>query len=214
MNPIAMHPFDEKKLCVTLDPSVKYDSYFFTRIPGDDRTFSMRPFCIPHDLPTMHKWIRKMRGDDDSKINDNGYGDTMLLKELLETYRYLLTSGHSQSLMAEVNDDPILQLDIIRADKDAMNPTDKPMAGDYCLHFLFSPLFEDPTAYYIEALRKSLDGIFYFPEVKRLFCKSYTTNKESNRFLQNAGFVLDKKVWDYTRFANIYRYEQVAAISR
>jgi hypothetical protein len=112
--------------------------------------------------------------------------------------------------MAEVDDMPLLQLDIMRADKDEISLKEEILPGDYSLQFLFSPLFTEPAAYFVAAMDKCLQGIFSFPEVKRLFCKTYALDKKSNRLLQNAGFVLDKKVRDYTGDVNIYRYEVVA----
>jgi hypothetical protein len=202
VNPIAMRPFNEKELCVPLDPSVRYDPFFVDRIPGDARTFSIRPFCIPQDLPVIHKWIRRYCG-----VGDNS--ESSPLQPLLETYNTLLTSDYSQSLIAEADDVPLLQLDIMRADKDEISLKEEIKSGDYSLQFLFSPLLPEPVDYCVAAMGKCLEGIFSFPEIKRLFCKTYALDKRSNRLLLNAGFVLDKKVQDYTGEVNIYRYEKV-----
>jgi hypothetical protein len=205
VNPIAMHPFNEKQLCIPLDPSVRYDPFFFAQLPGEPRIFSIRPFCIPQDLPVIHNWIRRYCG-----VSDNG--DSTPLQPLLETYNTLLTAEYSQSLIAEVDDVPLLQLDIKRADKDEISLKEEVQPGDYSLQFLFSPSFTQPADYFVAAMEKCLQGIFHFPEVKRLFCKTYSLDKKSNRLLLNAGFILDKKVRDYTGEVNIYRYEATAQL--
>lgn len=203
VNPITMHPFNEKQLCVPLDPSVRYDPFFFAQLPGDHRIFSIRPFCIPQDLPVIHKWIRKYCGISDTN-------DSTPLAPLLETYNTLLTADYSQSLIAEADEMALLQLDIVRADKDEISLREEIQSGDYCLHFLFSPMVTATPEYFVAAMDKCLKGIFSFPGVKRLFCKSYVLDKRSNQLLKGAGFILDKKVRDYTGEVNIYRYEAVA----
>ena len=201
-NLIAMRPFIEKQLCSPLDPAVRYTPFFYGLLPGDHRVFSLRPFCIPNDLPAIYNWIQKF-GSGPGRNNPSP------VQQLLEAYHDLLTSDYSQSLIAEVDDEPILQIDIVRADQDEISLREEIQPGDYCIHFLFSPYFDESPAYFAEALHSCLYSFFSFPEVKRIFCKAYVIDNRSNLLLRNAGFVLNKTVRDYPGSVNIYRHDQV-----
>ena len=111
VNLIAMRPFTEKLLCSPLDPAIRYTPFFYGLLPGDHRVFALRPFCIPLDLPVIYNWIQEY-------CTAPGKNPFSPVQQLLEAYHDLLTADYSQSLVAEVDGTPILQIDIIRADQD------------------------------------------------------------------------------------------------
>jgi RimJ/RimL family protein N-acetyltransferase len=206
VNLIAMRPFIEKQLCSSLDPSICYSPFFRGVLPGDPREFSVRPFCIPQDLPVIYNWIK-------GYWNDRNDDTSSPVQQLLEAYHDLLTADYSQSLIAEVGEKPILQIDIVRADQDEISLEEDIQPGDYSIHFLFPPQFEESEDYFASALHCCLDSFFSFPEVRRIFCKAHVPDDRSNRLLRDAGFVFDKKVKNYSVAVNIYCYEQMPAIA-
>lgn len=202
-----MRPFIEKQLCSPLDPAVRYTPFFYGRLPGDHRVFSLRPFCIPIDLPVIYSWIHYY-------CNLPGKNPFSPVQQLLEAYHDLLTADYSQSLLAEVDGQAILQIDIIRADQDEISLREEIRPGDYCIHFLFSPHHQEPMGYFAGALNSCLFSFFTFPGIQRIFCKASASDKRSNQLLQEAGFTLNKTVRDYPGKMNIYRYDQVPTVIR
>lgn len=206
VNLIAMRPFTEKQLCSPLDPAIRYTPFFYGLLPGDHRVFALRPFCIPHDLPVIYNWIQEY-------CSIPGKNPLSPVQQLLEAYHDLLTSDYSQSLIAEVDGKAILQIDIVRADQDEISLKEDIQAGDYCIHFLFSPQFDEPMSYFANALNSCLYSFFSFPEIRRIFCKTSVLDKRSNNLLQEAGFVLNKTVRDYPGTINIYRHDHVPTVT-
>jgi hypothetical protein len=206
LNLIAMRPFIEKQLCSPLDPAIRYTPFFYGLLPGDHRVFSLRPFCIPIDLPVIYNWIHEY-------CSIPGQNPFSPVQQLLEAYHDLLTADYCQSLVAEVNGTPILQIDIVRADQDEISLKEDIQAGDYCIHFLFSPHFDEPMSYFANALNSCLYSFFSFPGISRVFCKASASDKRSNFLLQEAGFVLDKTVRDYPGKMNIYRHDHVPTVT-
>lgn len=206
-NLIPMRPFTEKQLCSPLDPGIRYTPFFYGVLPGDRRVFSLRPFCIPVDLPIIYNWLQEY-------CSVPGKNPFAPVQQLLEAYHDLLTSDYSQSLIAEVDGMPILQIDIIRADQDEISLKEDIEAGDYSIHFLFSPHFDEPMSYFANALNSCLYSFFSFPGIRRVFCKALVSDKRSNRLLQGAGFVLNKTVKDYPGTSvNIYRHDYVPTVT-
>lgn len=206
VNLIAMRPFTEKQLCNPLDPSVRYTPFLYGLLPGDNRVFSLRPFCIPQDLPVIYDWI----GEYCSVPGSNPFTP---VQQLLEAYHDLLTGDYSQSLIAEVDGKAILQIDIIRADQDEISLKEDVQKGDYCIHFLVSPHFDEPIDFLAGALNSCLNSFFSFPDVQRIFCKASVYDKRSNNLLHEAGFRLNKTVKDYPGTINIYRHDHVPTVT-
>ncbi|MBO9562600.1 MAG: GNAT family N-acetyltransferase [Niastella sp.] len=207
VNLIAMRPFTEKQLCSPLDPGIRYTPFFYGLLPGDRRVFSLRPFCIPLDLPIIYNWLQEY-------CSVPGKNPFAPVQQLLEAYHDLLTADYSQSLVAEIDGMPILQIDIIRADQDEISLKENIQTGDYCIHFLFSPHFDEPMEYFASALNSCLYSFFSFPGIRRVFCKAAVCDKRSNRLLQGAGFVLNKTVKDYPGTSvNIYRHDYVPTVT-
>lgn len=206
VNLIAMRPFTEKLLCSPLDPAIRYTPFFYGLLPGDHRVFALRPFCIPLDLPVIYNWIQEY-------CTAPGKNPFSPVQQLLEAYHDLLTADYSQSLIAEVGGTPILQIDIIRADQDEISLKEDIQAGDYCIHFLFSPHFDEPMSFFASALNSCLYSFFSFPGIRRVFCKAAATDRRSNLLLQEAGFILNKTVRDYPGKINIYRHDHVPTVT-
>jgi hypothetical protein len=191
------YPFTAKEICLSLDPAVLYDPFYEVALPGTDQTLTIRPVCVPQDLPVIHSWILAYSGATTVHAP---------VPQLLETYNHLLTANYSQSFLAVVNDRPLLQFDIIRADKDDLSLEHQVLPGDFSFHFLFSPFFTEQPAFYIDVLVHCLRSFAPYPEVRRLFCKSYLMDKRSNQLLQEAGFMLEKKLHERSGEVNIYRF--------
>lgn len=203
---IAMRPFIEKQLCTPLDPAVRYTPFFYGQLPGDKRVFSLRPFSVPGDLPSIYNWLNGYSG----RLEKDAISP---VQQLLEAYHDLLTSDYSQSFIAEVEDIPVLQLDIVRADQDEISLKQIIREGDYSLHFLFSPHVNEPMSFFAAALSNCLHSFFTFAGIRRIYCKAYYFDDRSNLLLKEAGFVLDKTVKDYPGAINIYRYERLVAVT-
>ncbi len=165
-----------------------------------------KAFCIPLDLPVVYSWLHCFCHEPEK----NAFSP---VEQLLETYQALLTSDFSQSLLAEVNGCPLLQIDIIRADQDEISLKESIEPGDYCIHFLLSPRFPEPVGYFAHALNRCLYSFFSFPGVRRIYCKAPASDQRSNYLLQEAGFVLNKSVHDYTGRMNIYRHDYVPTLT-
>jgi hypothetical protein len=207
LNPITMlHPFTEKQVCIPLDPSVRYDPFYRVQLPANEQELTIRPFCVPEDLPAIYSWIHAYSGA-------TGKDAVSPVPQLLETYTLLLTSDYSQSFIAAVNNKPLVQFDVISAGRDDISLEQQIQPGDYSFHFLFSPFFTQPPGYFTEAMGHCLKSLAPFPEIRCLLCKSYGLDKRSNRLLQDTGFVLNKQARERTGEINIYRYNQLAAVA-
>lgn len=201
-----MRPYTEKQLCAAIDPGIRYTPFFYGLLPGDQRIFSLRPFCIPSDLPVIYSWLQQYcRAPERNPFTP--------VQQLLETYHALLTADYSQSLLAEVDGNPLLQIDIIRADQDEISLKANIEPGDYCIHFLLSPHFPEPIGYFAGALNRCLYSFFSFPGIRRIYCKTPAGDKRSNYLLQEAGFVLNRAVNDYSVKMNIYRHDYVPTLT-
>lgn len=205
MNLTAMRPFTEKLLCSPLDPGILYTPFFYGLLPGDNRIFSLRPFCIPVDMPVIYSWIDEYRMEPCKNRQ-------LPIHQLLETYHDLLSADYSQSLMALSNGIPLMQIDIIRADLDEVSIREEVEPGDYSIHLLLSPRITETVSYFAQALNSCLYCFFSFPGVHRIYCKTSVNDRRSNSLLQAAGFVLDKTIREYRGKVNIYRHDQVPTL--
>ena len=200
-------PLIENKVCLPLDPSVLYAPFYEGQLLAIDQTLTVRPFCVPQDLPAIHSWILAYSGAANSSLPSP-------VPQLLETYNHLITSDYSQSLIALVDNRPLLQFDIIRADKDELSLEYAVEPGDFSFHFLFSPFFTEEPDFYTEVMDRCIKSLGYFPEVGRLFCKSYQMDRRSNLLLQQAGFVLNKQSRERTGEVNIYRHDMLEKVEQ
>lgn len=200
-----MRPFTEKQLCSPLDPGTLYTPFFYGLLPGDNRFFSLRPFCIPTDLPVIYSWLEQYRLEPCKT-------PLTPIRQLLETYHDLLTADYSQSLMALVNGVPLLQIDIIRADLDEVSIREEIEPGDFSIHFLLSPQATETLSYFAQALNSCLYSFFSFPGITRIYCKTTVNDRKANSLLREAGFVLDKTIREYRGEVNIYRHDHVPTL--
>lgn len=136
----------------------------------------------------------------------------MPIRQLLETYHDLLTADYSQSLMALIDNIPLMQIDLIRADLDEVSIREEIEPGDYSIHFLLSPEVEEPVSYFAQALNSCLYSFFSFPGIYRIYCKTSVNDRKSNSLLQEAGFILDKTISEYRGKVNIYRHDHVPTL--
>jgi hypothetical protein len=172
-------------------PSGMERNVFVKNIPEQDLQITVRPFCTATDLPILFKWMSRE------------FAGPLLTRdrpphELEESYASMIESDFAQPFMGLINDVPICQLDIYKAQQDAISLSYPARPGDYSLQLVVAPLaVQDNMVFLIKAC---LEHFFSFPEVGRILVNVDDSSEYNNQLFKKAGF---RGLYDVS---NNYRY--------
>lgn len=120
------------ELCTSLIPPAGPGKVALKTLSDSSLSFSVRPLCVPADLPVIYGCMSREYSDCLSP-------DDMPPPQLEEAYSSILASDFAQSFMGLVNDIPVCQVDIYKTKMDAISLCYEARPGDYGLHLLTAP---------------------------------------------------------------------------
>jgi RimJ/RimL family protein N-acetyltransferase len=153
-------------------------------------TLSLRPFCIPRDMPALYSWAWKL-----SRAADT----------VAASYQYASNSDFARSFMVMRNNRiAICQVDICAADKDELYDTYPTAEGDYIIRVLMNSNKKTVRPLHLKALQTCMEYFFLFPEIRQVFAEPEADNKAYNDILLKAGFQFEEQVYSQYTLCNLF----------
>jgi len=152
-------------------------------------TLSLRPFCIPRDMPAIYNWAWKL---------------SRAANTVAASYLYAGSSDFARSFMVLVNNRLALcQVDICTADKDELYDTYPTSSGDYIIRLLMNTNKKTVRPLHLKALQTCVEYFFLFPEIKQIIAEPEADNKIFNEILLRAGFLHEEQVFNQYSLCNL-----------
>lgn len=168
----------------------KKEVVYSKRFQHPSFTVSLRPFCIPRDMPAIYSWAWKL---------------SRAANTVAASYLYASNSDFARSYMALVNNRlPVCQVDICAADKDELGESYPTAPGDYIIRLLMNVNKTTIRQLHVKALQTCLEYFFTFPEVRQIIAEPETDNKLYNGLLQKAGFQFENQVYNQYTTCNLF----------
>jgi hypothetical protein len=168
----------------------KKEVVYFKRFQHPAFTISLRPFCIPRDMPAIYSWAWKL---------------SRAANTVAASYLYAGHSDFARSFMAVVNNRlPVCQVDICAAEKDELCESYPKGEGDYIIRLLMNSNKTTIRTLHIKALQTCLEYFFLFPEVKQIIAEPEADNKMYNELLLKAGFQFEGQVYNQYTICNLF----------
>ncbi|MDO6429135.1 GNAT family N-acetyltransferase [Flavitalea sp. BT771] len=172
-------------LCTSLLPSGIERGVAFKETPDKKLRVSVRPFCVSTDVSILYKWLSQE------------YGGPLLARtqppeELEESYASMIASDFAQPFMALINDVPVCQVDVYKAQQDAISLYYNVRPGDYGIRVLPAPLAIQQNM--VLVIRTCLEYFFSFPEVGRITADVDIKSEWDNTLFRQAGFRASQKI--------------------
>jgi hypothetical protein len=182
-------------LCTSLLPSGIEKGVAFKETPDKKLRVSVRPFCVPADVSILYKWMSQE------------YGGPLLTRaqppeELEESYASMIASDFAQPFMALINDVPVCQVDVYKAQQGAISLHYNVRPGDYGFQVLLSPLAIQQNMIFL--IRTCLEYFFSFPEVGRIVSDIDLKSEWDNTLFRKAGFRASQKIQTPYKHSTLY----------
>jgi len=153
-------------------------------------TLSLRPFCIPHDMPAIYSWAWKL---------------SRAANTVAASYLYAGSSDFARSFMVLVNNRvAICQVDICAADKDELYDAYPTSTGDYIIRILMNTKRKTIRPLHLKALQTCMEYFFMFPEIRQIIAEPEAENKVFNEILLKAGFQFEEQVYNQYAVCNLF----------
>jgi RimJ/RimL family protein N-acetyltransferase len=153
-------------------------------------TLSLRPFCIPRDMPAIYSWAWKLSRAPNS---------------VAASYLYAGSSDFARSFMVMHNNrSAICQVDICAADKDELFDAYPTSAGDYIIRLLMNTNKKTVRPLHLKALQTCMEYFFKFPEIRQIIAEPEADNKVLNEILLKAGFQFEEQVYNQYAVCNLF----------
>lgn len=187
-------------LCRPTDPIHRQAPVFVKSYPSEDYKLVIRPFCITTDMNVLFGWLEQQMGIQFWKEGSPR-------QELLQSYRDILESDHSQSLLCLLDDRPVCLLDISRAPYSEVFMYVDACPNDYSIWLIMSAYVTVRSAY-VNVVQAYVEYFFSSGNVQRIITYQPAYDEWSNHLLKNAGFVyLDTKKM-FSGVVNLYEYKK------
>jgi acetyl CoA:N6-hydroxylysine acetyl transferase len=174
------HPEDMSSgLCASLFHSGIERGVTSKELPEQHLRVSVRPFNVDTDIATLYKWMCQE------------YAGPLLHRtqppsEMEELYLSMIESDISQPFMGLINDVPICQIDVYKAQQDAISLYYNARPGDYGIKMELAPLVLQQNITLL--LQTCLEYFFSFPEVGRIVADIDMRNDSNQHMFKEAGF--------------------------
>jgi RimJ/RimL family protein N-acetyltransferase len=162
-------------------------------------TLSLRPLCIPRDMPAIYKWAWKL---------------SRAANSLAASYLYAGNCDFARSFMVLVNNRmAIWQVDICAADKDELYDAYPTSSGDYIIRVLMNTNKKAVRPLHLKALQTCMEYFFLFPEIRQIIAEPEADNKVFNEILLKAGFQFEEQVYNQYAVCNLFTCTRQSFIS-
>jgi len=183
-------------LCRPTDPINRQAPIFVKSYPVENYKLVIRPFCIATDMEVLFGWLEQQMGIQFWRENSPR-------QELLQSYKDVLESDHSQSLLCLLDDRPVCLVDISRAPYSEIFMYLDSCSNDYSIWLIMSAYVTVRNAY-VNIVQAYLDYFFSSDNVQRIVTYQPAYDEWSNHLLRNAGFrYLDTKKM-FSGVVNLY----------
>lgn len=153
-------------------------------------TLSLRPFCIPRDMPAIYSWAWKL---------------SRAANTVAASYLYAGSSDFARSFMVLLNNRmAICQVDICAADKDELYDAYPTSTGDYIIRILMNTNRKTIRPLHLKALQTCMEYFFMFPEIRQIIAEPEADNKVFNEILLKAGFQFEEQVYNQYAVCNLF----------
>ena len=153
-------------------------------------TLSLRPFCIPRDMPAIYSWAWKL---------------SRAANTVAASYLYAGSSDFARSFMVLVNNRvAVCQVDICAADKDELYDAYPTSSGDYIVRILMNTNRKTVRPLHLKALQTCMEYFFMFPEIRQVIAEPEVDNKIFNEILLKAGFQFEEQVYNQYAVCNLF----------
>lgn len=153
-------------------------------------TLSLRPFCIPLDMPAIYSWAWKL---------------SRAANTVAASYLYAGSSDFARSFMVLLNNRKALcQVDICAADKDELYDSYQTSSGDYIIRLLMNTTKKVFRPLHLKALQTCVEYFFLFPEIRQIIAEPEVENKVFNETLLKAGFQFEEQVYNQYATCNLF----------
>ena len=153
-------------------------------------TLSLRPFCIPRDMPAIYSWAWKL---------------SRAAGTVASSYLYAGSSDFARSFMVLLNNRKALcQVDICVADKDELYDSYPTSSGDYIIRMLMNTNKKVFRPLHLKALQTCVEYFFLFPEIRQIIAEPEVDNKVYNETLLKAGFQFEEQVYNQYTACNLF----------
>lgn len=153
-------------------------------------TLSLRPFCIPRDMPAIYSWAWKL---------------SRAANTVAASYLYAGSSDFARSFMVLLNNRmAVCQVDICAADKDELYDAYPGSAGDYIIRILMNTNKKIVRPLQLKALQTCMEYFFLFPEIGKIIAEPEADNKVFNEILLKAGFQFEEQVYNQYAVCNLF----------
>jgi hypothetical protein len=153
-------------------------------------TLSLRPFCIPRDMPAVYSWAWKQSRSPNT---------------IATSYLYAGSSDFIRSFMVlHNNKNAICQVDICAADKDELYDAYPTTTGDYIIRLLMNTNRNVFRPLHLKALQTCVEYFFLFPEIRQIIAEPEAENKVFNDTLLKAGFQFEEQVYNHYSVCNLF----------
>jgi hypothetical protein len=153
-------------------------------------TLSLRPFCIPRDMPAIYNWAWKL---------------SRAANTVAASYLYAGSSDFARSFMVLLNESKALcQVDICAADKDELYDSYPTSCGDYIIRMLMNTNKKVFRPLHLKALQTCVEYFFLFPEIRQIIAEPEVDNKVYNETLLKAGFQFEEQVYNQYAVCNLF----------
>jgi hypothetical protein len=168
----------------------KKEVVFTKRFQHPSYTLSLRPFCIPHDMPAIYSWAWKL---------------SRAANTVAASYLYAGSSDFARSFMVLLNNRKALcQVDICVADKDELYDSYPTSSGDYIIRLLMNTNKKVFRPLHLKALQTCVEYFFSFPEIRQIIAEPEVDNKVYNETLLKAGFQFEEQIYNQYVACNLF----------
>jgi hypothetical protein len=153
-------------------------------------TISLRPLCIPRDMPAIYNWAWKL---------------SRAANSVAASYQYAGSSDFARSFMVLGNNQmAICQIDICAADKDELYDAYPTFSGDYIIRVLMNTNKKTVHPLYLKALQTCMEFFFLFPEIRQIIAEPEADDKVFNEILLKTGFQFEEQVYNQYAVCNLF----------
>ncbi|THU34106.1 acetyltransferase [Niastella caeni] len=170
--------------------NTKKEVVFAKHFQHPSYTLSLRPFCIPRDMPAIYSWAWKL---------------SRAANTVAASYLYAGSSDFTRSFMVLLNNRvAICQVDISAADKDELYDTYPTSCGDYIIRLLMNTNRNTVRPLHLKALQTCMEYFFMFPEIRQVIAEPEVDNRSYNEILLKAGFKLEERIYNQYAVCNLF----------
>jgi hypothetical protein len=170
--------------------NTKKEVVYFKHFQHPSFTLSLRPFCIPRDMPAIYSWAWKL---------------SRAANTVATSYLYAGNSDFARSFMVLRNNRvAVCQVDICAADKDELFDSYPTASGDYIIRLLMNTNKKVFRPIHLKALQTCMEYFFRFPEIRQIIAEPEADNSLFTEVLIKAGFQFEEQVYNQYAACNLF----------